>query len=352
MVRHPYAGLPAHHRWNLSVAGVPSFELDPVVKTTFQINAGDKVATAGSCFAQHIAKALRASGFNYYVTETAPPGMSTEQAIRSNYGTFSARYGNVYTARQMRQLVDRAYGAFSPALNAWQRPDGKFVDPYRPQIQEEGFSTEQDIFASQRHHLACVRQMLEGLDVFVFTLGLTEGWRNLADGAVLPVAPGVSGGTWDPAQYEFVNFRSSEVIEDMLYVIDRLRDLNPEARVILTVSPVPLIATYTEKHVLTATTYSKAVLRVAAEEISAARQNVAYFPSYEIITSNATAHRYYEPDLREVSMLGVKHVMRVFFRHYVAGTHKSTATAPIDVRHELDLVSKVVCDEEILAKAV
>jgi hypothetical protein len=65
--------LPDHALWRRAVANVPAPELDPVVDVPFMIGAHDKVATSGSCFAQHIGRYLRDSGLYYYVTETANP---------------------------------------------------------------------------------------------------------------------------------------------------------------------------------------------------------------------------------------------------------------------------------------
>jgi hypothetical protein len=53
--------------------------------------------------------------------------------------------------------------------------------------------------------------------------------------------------------------------------------------VILTVSPVPLAATFTGRDVLVANMYSKSVLRAVAEEIRARFDFVDYFPSYESV---------------------------------------------------------------------
>jgi hypothetical protein len=43
-----------------------------------------------------------------------------------------------------------------------------------------------------------------------------------------------------------------------------------DLRIVLTVSPVPLVATVTGSHVVPATIYSKSVLRIAAQEIAEA----------------------------------------------------------------------------------
>lgn len=134
------------------------------------------------------------------------------------------------------------------------------------------------------------------MDVLVFTPGLTEGWRSKEGGAVYPLAPGVAGGSMDPERYEFVNFTAGEVVADVQAFLDLLQVINPAAKVILTVSPVPLIATFEPRHVLTSTTYSKSVLRVAADEIRAANAQVEYFPSYEVITRAYKRGAYFEED--------------------------------------------------------
>lgn len=345
---HPYRDLPDRHFWSRSVAAPGAHEIDPVAATGFALAPDDKVGTLGSCFAQHLSRFIRRSGLTYFVAETGTA--ATEEDAARGFGVFSARYGNVYTVAQAVQLFDRAFGAWTPTEQPW-RLGESWVDPFRPQVEPSGFESIDALEADRAAHLAAVRRVFTESDVLVFTLGLTETWRVREDGAVLPVVPGASGGEFDPDRYEFVNFGLSEVRDGLLSFIDRVRSVNPGVRFLLTVSPVPLIATYSEQHVLTATTYSKAVLRVAAAEAQAARDGVDYFPSYEIITGPATAGRYFESDLRSVTDAGVSHVMRVFSRHYFADV---PAAPDADRRgaaallEEFARTSSVVCDEEVL----
>ncbi|EFG9941253.1 GSCFA domain-containing protein, partial [Escherichia coli] len=51
---NPYNGLPDHCFWSRSHRA-PMNEVDPVVKGGFALTPDMKIATAGSCFAQHIA---------------------------------------------------------------------------------------------------------------------------------------------------------------------------------------------------------------------------------------------------------------------------------------------------------
>ncbi len=312
---HPYRSLPAKAFWRKSVAAPAPAEVDPVGEFRLKITPETKVATAGSCFAQHIARHLKNSGFNYYVAEAGHPVIPQAMREQHNYGMFSARYGNIYTSRQLWQLIQRAYGTFTPSEPAWIDPDGSVRDPFRPTVQPGNFASVAEMEADRAQHLAAVREMFETLDVFVFTLGLTECWR-CADGAVLPLCPGVEGGTFNPNRYSFVNLPIGAVMKDMQSFRDGLQAVNPEAQIILTVSPVPLMATaQPEAHVLSATTYSKSVLRVAANMLCERNDNMHYFPSYEVITGAYNRGRYYAEDLRNVTEEGVSHVMRLFLKH-------------------------------------
>ena len=263
---HPYKSLPDKAFWRRSLSSLTPGEVDPVGVFDLRIQPETRVATAGSCFAQHIARHLRNSGFNYYVVETGHPILPQEVRDKHHYGVFSARYGNIYTARQLLQLFERAYGQFTPMEDAWLQPDGTVLDPYRPTVQPRGFVSVEEMHADRAQHLGAVRRMFETLDVFVFTLGLTECWMSRTDGAVFPLCPGVDGGEFNAEKYIFHNQDVPEVVEDMTAFVEGLRQVNKSAQIVLTVSPVPLMATADPgAHVLSATTYSKSVLRAAAE---------------------------------------------------------------------------------------
>lgn len=350
---HPYRSLPKAAFWRHMVGQGPA--IDPLAGGFLSLGRDDKVATGGSCFAQNIARYLKRSGFHYMVSETAHPILPADVAERHGYGMYSARYGNLYTARQLLQLFDRAYGTFVPAEAIWDAPGGggRVVDAFRPTIEPGGFASEAELLADRAHHFARVREMFETLDIFVFTLGLTEGWESRIDGAVYPICPGVSGGAFDPERHAFHNFRVGEVTADLAAFIARLRGVNPGARIILTVSPVPLVATASGNHVLAATTYSKSALRAAAQEIAEDHEGVHYFPSYEIIMGAPAAARYFAEDMRNVTEEGVAQVMSVFLRH-AAGIDlpaPTTAAAPAAGDETLAAAREwvqVMCDEALL----
>jgi hypothetical protein len=237
---HPYRGLPERAYWKGSVALPAADRVDPSERPAFLIRSSDNVASAGSCFAVHISKRLRESGFTF---------MRVEEDAQSCAGSdeppydFSARYGNIYTARQLLQLFDRAFGSFSHPETHWRLPNGAFCDPFRPRIHGKGLPTAEAVARSAEAHLAAVRSMFETLDIFVFTLGLTECFADRVSGAVFPIAPGVTGGVYDAKRHEFLNFTASEVTADLKAFLRKLKQVNRRARMILTVSPVPLVVT-------------------------------------------------------------------------------------------------------------
>lgn len=346
---HPYVGLPGHHYWNTAMTVPAPGHINPVV-TKPLLTRDHVIASLGSCFAQRLARRIQSEGFRYLVTEPAPRHLDAVQAKRKGYGVYSARYGNVYTARQALQLFDRAFGLFQPWETVWEKP-GAFVDPFRPAVDLDGYASvtllEQDV----QQHLACVREVFVQADWIILTLGLTEAWRSRRDGAVFPLAPGVAGGEYQSDLHEFVNFSARETADDLGALVRRIGSVNPKASIMLTVSPVPIAATYENRHVLVSSTYTKAALRVAADEIERQFENVVYFPSYEIATSPAAGAHYFEDDLRHMSESAIEHVMRAFLNYFdvageaMAGGQDMERDA-LRLRQDLD----VVCDEDLMVE--
>lgn len=312
-MRNPYEALPPSAFWRPAVADRAPLDIDDLWQPKFRLPTGMKVVTAGSCFAQHIGKALVKSGFELLEGEPAPRYLAPEKHAVHGYGVFSFRVGNIYTAALLRQWVSWALGAVAPSAEYWLE-DGRFYDPFRPTIEPGGFASLRELMALRRATLGAIRGVLEKAELFIFTLGLTEGWKNLRTGEVYPLCPGATPGTsFNPAQHGFFNATYLDTCADLVAVVDMIKTINPRIRFLFTVSPVPLVATASWKHVLVATTYSKATLRAVAGDLAAQRSDVDYFPSYEIISSFPYGGMFYAKNKREVVAAGVEHVMRQFF---------------------------------------
>lgn len=344
---NPYKKLPSSSFWRRSISTKMKFEIDPVISTKFKISKDDRICTAGSCFAQNLAKALKANGYNYHVTEKPKKGMSKEEILKKNYEIFSARYGNIYTTVQLYEILRESIGDIETSHLVWKKKDQNlFIDSLRPNI-GDSFENADDVIDSRIQHLKYVKKIIEESNIFVFTLGLTESWMSKKTSRILPVAPGVYNEDDSIKEYKFKNLNYIETFNALSDSIKLMKRLNPKIKIILTVSPVPLIATYEQRHVLVSNTYSKSLLRVVASDVAEKNDFVDYFPSYEIITGSYTYSSYFKNDLREVEEIGIKHVMEVFLKHYSSESKKdfsSELTSKNIKNYESD--SEIICDEE------
>jgi hypothetical protein len=347
---HPYENLPPQSFWRSVIAEGPEARLDGIAAPGFTLTGNDRIATAGSCFAQHIGKALRARGYRVLDAEPAPPFLSEANARRFGYGLYSGRYGNIYTVRQLKQFLTDTLADPDPPAEVWQR-DGSFFDALRPSVEPEGLSSPAEVRIHRSLHLANCRAMLEQAEVFIFTLGLTEAWEDRKTGRIFPTCPGVIAGQFHADRHAFRNFRYPEIIADLIEVRRLLELFRPGMRLLLTVSPVPLTATATGGHVLVANTYSKATLRAAAQGFAADHENTDYFPSYEIITDPAARGKWFDANLRTVRPEGVERVMAAFLSAYGDGTALTPppVVAPRRDADNEEREDEVICEEILLS---
>lgn len=310
--RNPYQGLPAERFWRNGVGNSTAHDIPGLYRKKFALSAEDRIATGGSCFAQHIARNMVRNGYSVLDVEPAPPGLSPKLQKEFGYGIYSARYGNIYTTRHLLQLAKESLGLQPIEPVVWER-DGRYFDAFRPAVEPDGLDSPEEVAALRAAHLVRVAEMLTTMTVFVFTFGLTEGWVSRDGRLTFPLAPGVVAGTFDDAQHAFHNFTSEEIHADFTEFMEIVRGVNPGVRYIVTVSPVPLTATAADRHILLSNVYSKSVLRGVAGRLADEHAEVDYFPSYEIITSPMSRGVFYEPNMRSVSPAGVETVMDVFF---------------------------------------
>ena len=331
---HPYENLPQTAFWSTAVAPGPD-RVAGLWRPKVLIHPAEQIVTFGSCFAQHIGRELFRRGYFWANHEPAPRGLSAEHAKAFNFGVFSARTGNIYTAGMLLQWVQWALTGEAVPDVVWEKA-GRFYDPFRPAIEPDGFASPAEVRASRDIALEAFATGLRHARHFVFTLGLTESWQDRA-GFEYAICPGTVAGAFDPARHRFLNQDFSYVRRHLAAAFDLMRAQNPALRVLLTVSPVPLTATASGDHVLVATTRSKAVLRAVAGDM-AALPFVDYFPAYEIVTAPVFGGRAYADNQRSVTAAGVAGVMA----HFFAGQGVADAVPVADAED-------VACEEQILA---
>ncbi len=258
---------------------------------TPQITPETNIVAFGSCFAEHITRWLAKRDFNLLNKKGGTWGE-----------TYIAQFGegmaNSYAVLQQFEwaLEDKA---FSEAL--WHDSDAIFHD-YNEDIR---LQTKAALLAS---------------DVFIITLGLSEVWSHKTTGDVFWRA--VPQDVYDPALHEFRVSTHSENLANLHKIHAVIRKHKPDAKIIFSLSPVPLVATFRPVSCMTANAASKAILRAALDEFLSAAQpsdaNLYYWPSYEIILD--VFDRRWCEDRRHIKPKILDFVMTLFEHVWCTGT--------------------------------
>ena len=347
MGKNPYSDLPKSAFWKTGVAQENPCAIEGIYKKKFKIPPNAKIATAGSCFAQHISRHLEKNGYNVLDVEPPPLGLPDNLHQKFGFSMYSARYGNIYTVRQLLQLAQEVAGEWTPQNYIWEK-NGKFYDALRLAVEPEGLDSPEEVVEHRHFHASRVKKLFESLDLFIFTLGLTEMWIHKESGTVYPTAPGTLVGDFDGQLYEFQNAQFSSIIGDFnLFqkVLKKIRGGQP-FKCLLTVSPVPLTATASGRHVLPSTIYSKSTLRSVAGQLSTNQEHIDYFPSYEIVTNPRMHSSAFSDNLRSVRDETVEVVMSHFFsEHPAINLKKNSAISPPDARKTNE---DIQCEEALM----
>lgn len=210
------------------------------------LNRDDTIVTLGSCFAAELRHFLNEVGFSSD-SVWVPSGLNNTFAIRD---FVSWCITGEQTATGYRYDRDDETGVISE----WQ-PD----------------------FERQKY-----RGHFEKAGAFVFTLGLAEVWEDKETGAVF--WRGVPEHIFQQGRHEFRLSTVEQNLANLEHLIQAIRQANPGAPIIFTLSPVPLKATFRPMSCMTADAVSKSILRVALDLLMQQKlPGVYYWPSFEMV---------------------------------------------------------------------
>ena len=122
--------------------------------------------------------------------------------------------------------------------------------------------------------------------MLILTLGSPRSWQDRVDGSVicLPAGAYVNEGG-DMGRYEFRVSRHAENLDNLDRIHAIMARHNPGCRILVTVSPVNLWATFRrDSDVISASCNSKSTLRAATDEFVSRHENLFYFPAFEMST--------------------------------------------------------------------
>ena len=269
----------------------------------FRIDRETPIASIGSCFAREIKFWLRENEYNYLQLATGP---CTEAG--------SARYDRVYNTFSIRQEVERAFGLFKPICTHWNfEEDGKerWLDPHRHCV---AWEDQADMDSELEEHETAVHRAFTEAKVIIITVGQGEIWYDKRDNSVFPMAPPTK--VFDRSIHAFRMSSFSENYANLQRIYELIKQHNPDVHLIVTVSPVPLLATFQARNSIEANCGSKSMLRAVVDEFVRAHcDDVSYFPAYEIVTCTNTDP--FQDDARHVQRTTVDTIMSLFEHRFL-----------------------------------
>jgi len=283
----------------------------PKIDPKFKLRSDDKFFAIGSCFARGIESSL--IKHKVAVESAAPEFAKLQPANKEVSGLgFTNKYNTYSILNELRWALDP--DVEFPRESIVPLTKTTWYDPHTNPTLE--FADLKETLR-RRVLMQAVTKRIEGCRAVILTLGLAEVWRDVIADVFVNRTPIPSLFKTDPERYEFhltsfaENWANLEAIHELLSHYG-----HPDIRIIVTVSPVPLMNTFSTMDIVTANTWGKSLLRAAAQEWAAAHSNVDYFPSYEIV-QNSDRAAVWETDLRHVKGAAAQHVMNLFVVNYL-----------------------------------
>jgi hypothetical protein len=294
----------------------------PQVDPKFKLRRYDKFYAIGSCFARGLENSLKE---HKIAVESAAAEFAKLQPAKKQVSAlgFTNKYNTYSILNELRWALDP--DAEFPRESIVRLTKTTWYDPHtNPTLN----FTDLEETLERRALIKAVTKRIRDCRAVIVTLGLAEVWRDVQEDVFVnctpldvaytlkpDAAPPVSKP--QPNRYEFhltsfaENWANLEAIHGLLSQYG-----HPDVRIVVTVSPVPLMNTFSSMDIVVANTWAKSLLRAVAQEWAAAHGNIDYFPSYEIVQNSDRAASW-ENDLRHVRSAGAHHIMALFLRNYL-----------------------------------
>jgi hypothetical protein len=135
--------------------------------------------------------------------------------------------------------------------------------------------------------------------VFILTLGVAAAFFERTTGDFVLPRPSALNSRALAEKYLFRTTSVSENVDNVLYLIEFIRNVSPQTRIVVTVSPVPLLASFEFESAVQADCLSKSTMRLVAHEVvnNSNISNIFYWPSFEVFRwAGSNAGDYFAAD--------------------------------------------------------
>jgi len=240
----------------------------------WKISANHRLVFYGSCFSEHMHGHFKNCGFQ---AELSPQGIL--------FDPFSI-------ARNLLRCLSKQPYSRDEVLSSpkgWVHPD--FHGNFR--------NEDPDMLVNQLEQARISgKTTLENADFLFLSPGTAYFFTLISNNRPVANCHKISGNSFVRSAAE-----PQQITTALKEAILACRTLNPNLKVVLTLSPV--------KHLrdgLTENFLSKSILRVALHELEKQVSNCYYFPSYELLTEDLRDYRFYSADMAHPSQTAIQYI--------------------------------------------
>lgn len=282
------------------------------------IRRDDDIFCIGSCFAKNIERKLVADGFHV---------LSHAKFAPTDGASFEP-LPNVFNIRAIVNQFRWGLAGEPPSPQDSLIADGP-DHLYDPHSNENAFRGAPDIVHRHRAGVTANMRRLAQCRVVIVTLGLVEVWFDRKSGLYLNVTLPRYLMEREPDRFvlRVLNYQACRNGLEEAYALLKEHG-RQDVQIFLSVSPVPLAATFTRDDVLVANNYSKSSQIAAARDFAALHDNVHYVPSFESVMFS-TRKLAWKTDLRHVTDEMVDRITDYFLACQIESA-EAPAAPPID----------------------
>lgn len=292
----------------------------PSAKPSFTMKPTDHVFTIGSCFARNVESALLETGMTVTSNEN-------DLGVVGDSLGFTPNFFNKYSIHSIYNDLKWAFERDTYPGDDIIYPmhkDGLYADM---QLGMSKLEFGMDDIRDFRTRYLDVMARARDADVVIITLGYVETWYDTKLGIYLNSSPPQPLIKAEPDRFTFRVLSYEDVLAALhdvhaLLVKHRTKPL----KMLVTVSPVPLLSTFRDMDVLVANAYSKSVQRAAIDAFIRDAEGVDYFPSYEFVILSNPDVAWSRGDYRHVSPDLVARIMSNVITQYVEGAEQAQMT--------------------------
>ena len=267
-----------------------------------EIRHSEQIMLFGSCFAENIGNLLK------------------ENKFRCDVNPFGVLYNPLSIANALNQILEgKEYEEedlfFSGGLwHSWMH-HSDFSAP-----------SQEEALALMNFRLAKAKENLAKADWLVMTWGTAYVYIHQEMQKVVGNCHKQPDKT-----FRRLMLNAEAFVEECRGVLKKCREVNPNLKVLFTVSPI--------RHAndgMHGNQLSKATLLLAIDEICRTCPNCFYFPSYEIIMDELRDYRFYADDMIHLSSKSVEYIWECFSRCYFSKETQAVMKEWMEIKKAID----------------